>query len=550
MLRLQDVRKTTRRASSGGQRIVYPHFLRDRALAPRIDLAVRYLESMVGRPRSALDQEVMVQLFGDHKIARCIISALASTYRYRTQSFAEVLTSDQVDALNRLDVRVPSELRLWLYRRVNSQLQGFVGGAERPRFMADAAPALGIEVADIDRLATLDASANAILVRTGPVPSADEVIARYNFEIAAAILSSAKLIRLSLHHGPSPVRDVTELCQRAGVRADISGRDVVLQGQQDALSGWARHGARLVRLLSDLLLVGVTPRSGEAIIAAPDGTEWLFRIGADVFEYLGAQTADAVDSYRVGDLLDALRRVESLPADIGVLRRTGNDAGWAFRRARVPLVMAGLVVPSLGVFDRGAQRVVLALAPRSALGEQRLAEVAGRLPLIVIEGHGTDAGTAGAVSSASSLVTWRYDGRSDVARLPALLAQAADAAVRCAEFARMQMVFDDVRRTGVLTERRLAERLGCDEDDVPARMSAPAVAATCDAVGIRYVDGFGLCSRDVIVRAREAATDVARMRADQPVGQAWIVRVLGRRLRDVTGASEGIECLIAYLGAA
>ncbi len=28
------------------------------------------------------------------------------------------------------------------------------------------------------------------------------------------------------------------------------------------------------------------------------------------------------------------------------------------------------------------------------------------------------------------------------------------------------------------------------------------------------------------------------------------VRLLGRRLREVTGASEGIECLIAYLGAA
>ena len=55
MLKLQDLRKTTRRAGDGDLRIVYPKFLRDRTLAPRIDMAVRYLEAALGRWRAIGD---------------------------------------------------------------------------------------------------------------------------------------------------------------------------------------------------------------------------------------------------------------------------------------------------------------------------------------------------------------------------------------------------------------------------------------------------------------------------------------------------------------
>ena len=79
MLKLADLRKTTRRSGADGLRAVHPRFLRDRALAPRIELATRYLEGMLGRARSELDQEVVVQLFGDHKLARCIVACLAAS---------------------------------------------------------------------------------------------------------------------------------------------------------------------------------------------------------------------------------------------------------------------------------------------------------------------------------------------------------------------------------------------------------------------------------------------------------------------------------------
>src|SRR5579871_2109117 len=99
MLKLTDIRKTTRRVSSGDGRTLHPHFLRDQSLAPRIERAIQYMESMLDRPRRELDQEILMQLFGDHKLARCIVACLAATYRHRSRSFAEMLPTANVKAL-------------------------------------------------------------------------------------------------------------------------------------------------------------------------------------------------------------------------------------------------------------------------------------------------------------------------------------------------------------------------------------------------------------------------------------------------------------------
>ena len=54
MLKLTDIRKTTRRSSAGNGRTLYPHFLRDQSLTPRIERAIRYMESMLEQPRREL----------------------------------------------------------------------------------------------------------------------------------------------------------------------------------------------------------------------------------------------------------------------------------------------------------------------------------------------------------------------------------------------------------------------------------------------------------------------------------------------------------------
>ncbi len=320
MLKLTDLRNTTRKA--GERRVVYPHLLRDRSLAPRIELAIRYLESMVGRPRRDLEPEVVSRLFGDHKFARCVVACLAASYHHRPRAFAEELSPDQVAALAARDLTGPSVLRLWLYRRANAAPgQGFVGGAERAAFLRAAGADLGLTIDQLERLIALDHPANALLVRLGPIPTADDVIARFNAATVTALLANAKSVHLSLStlRGGSPLRrgasttsrrarsnarvgatatqaacdvgadlavasgrpsldTIRTLCKQADVAADLSRDTITLHGRQDALDGWSRYGARLARLLAALLAVGLPAQSGEAIIATPTSDEWVFRL--------------------------------------------------------------------------------------------------------------------------------------------------------------------------------------------------------------------------------------------------------------------------------
>ncbi len=554
MLHLADIRKTTRRAKTGDLRIVYPTLLRDRSLAPRIGMALRYLDSMVGKPRRELDSEVIVQLFGDHKIARCIVASLATTYRHRSRTFAEVLPQATVAALAAHNIATPSDLRLYLFRRANGALRGFVGGVERAPFLRAVGADLGLAPEQVETLITLDAPANAVLTRVGPALTPDDVIARFNFDVLAALLANATIVRITLSRAPAEAETFRALCAQAGVRAELAGREIVLHGRQDALNGWARHGARLVRLLSALLCCGLPVRGGEALVAAPTGGEWLFRLDADAFASLGAPLAANATS-DPATLLDLWQRADAFANDFSALRRAGDADGWSLRRATEPLVLQGAVLPALFTCSRtvphsgkngkiGNARVPLVPAAASPASSTQLAAVAARIPLVAL------ATTETSAAPSPSAPTLRYTAREDVAHLPSLLSRAIGEADARSEIARIESLFDEARATGVLTEPALAERLGCDEETIASRLALPAARAARQARGIQYIEGFGLCTAETLAKAQAASEEVSALRADQPVGSAWVLRQLGRRLRAVTGASEGIECLIAYLGAA
>jgi hypothetical protein len=213
------------------------------------------------------------------------------------------------------------------------------------------------------------------------------------------------------------------------------------------------------------------------------------------------------------------------------------------------LIFADGITPMLFQAVRGDQRVAIALAPTMDPAVDTIQ--AARIPVIQLrfaagDRELWDAVEATKIGSAPMLV---YRAHGDLQGLPQMLNQATERVERAANTAQLEALLEEARTAGVLTETALAERLRCGEDEVAERLAAPALEAARQACGLQYVEGFGLCTGAVLTRARDAAADVAilRERADGP---ARVVRALGRRLREVTGASEGIECLIAYLGAA
>ena len=556
MLKLTDLRKTTRRVVKDDDlRVVYPRFLRDRSLGPRIELATRYLEKMVGHARRELDQEVVAQLFGDHKLARCIIACLAASYRYRARSFSEIVAPELVTKLAAQGITAPLELRLWLYRRANQALPGFVGGEERAPFLRLAGAELGIAPEEIEALIGLDDPAQAMLTRIGPIPTADDVRARYNYEVAAALLANAANIHVMLASKPRDPAAIRLLADQSGrlYHADQSGTDArgTAGCAQWLGAAWRACGAAALdtagRRITNAQGRGASPRAGWPPMALPAGRRdaGLLSVGApNVSVWL--RLICAPGRRRWGEWTRCWR---SSPQ----LRRSGADEnwtdGWALRRASEPLISADGITPILFQAMRGDQRVAITLA----LTMEPMIDVSAqaRVPVIHLrfaEGA-PELWDAVELKDTGSAPTLVYRARGDLETLPALLNQVTQQVERASNTAQLEALFEEARVSGVLTETALAERLHCAEDEVAERLAAPALEAARQARGLQYVEGFGLCTAAVLTRARAAAEDVAilRERADGP---ARVVRALGRRLREVTGASEGIECLIAYLGAA
>jgi hypothetical protein len=408
--------------------------------------------------------------------------------------------------------------------------------------MRAAADELELKIAQLDTLMTLDVPANAVLTRTGARPTSDDVIARFNYETVAALLANAPLVRVSLGRAPSNAEAIRAFCAEAGVSAEMAGRELVLHGRQDAMNGWARNGGRLVRALSLLLCAGLPARSGEALVAAPGGGEWRFRLDADALADLGAPRTATVPLFSLDEALSAWRHMDATTAAFAALRRAGGADGWILRRASEPLVLAGGVLPALFTAVRGPARVPLILAPSSPAGMDRLAAGTTRIPVVAFAVRASEAAT-----SASAVPSLSFARRDDVAALPALLAQAIGDAEERSDRDRLEALMDEAREAGVLSESQLAQRLGCAEEDVWALLALPAAQHASAASGLRYIEGFGLCTSGVLERAQAAAADVRTQPTEEPMRA---VRMLGRRLREVTGASEGIECLIAYLEAA
>ena len=138
---LNDLRVTSRRSSNGGY-AVYPRLIRNRSFVPKVDIAIQYFETMLGRERSEFDSEVLTHFFGDHKVARCMVSCLGSSYQFRPPEIAEVVSGLALKRLLRSKLESPRALRRGSLTRSTSLLMGFLLAESVPRRWPGSSPSL------------------------------------------------------------------------------------------------------------------------------------------------------------------------------------------------------------------------------------------------------------------------------------------------------------------------------------------------------------------------------------------------------------------------
>lgn len=465
--RRQDIPKTTR-AADGGPRRLYPRYAKDKALLPRIDLAIGYLDGMVGRRRGDLAPDAVIDLFGDPKLARCMVACLADAYRYRAPRLAEALGEDAAAAMADRGIDTPAQVRAAVYRRANRDHDGFAAGPDRDSLMQALAGEVGIAPALLDEALHLDAERNHVLVRVGERPRAEDVRARYNALLTLSVLRHASQVTLVLPGLDAAT--VRATCARDEVPVQIlPDGEFRLSGRRGATGSWSQFGIRVARCALRLMLLSPRAPHGNAIVQLADRSLLLVLDGTAV--------AAVRPKVRVAAGPDAFATLDGLLDGVAALRKEADPvtAGWTLRRASEPLVVAdGLVLPDLiCVRDEIAVAVVvLPGGPEAMAASPALEAVAAVHPLVVV-GHSQHVGVGVHVVA------------PDAGVLFATLDRVAER--HGAGRSTLGILLAEVEERGWVNETRLGELLG-DDADLPARL-LPLTGKGETAI----VPGVGLC---------------------------------------------------------
>lgn len=366
---LSDVRVTSRR-SRGGDPVLYPKLLRDPSILPKISIAVDYFESMLGRERREMDTEVLVQFFGDHKLARCIVACLGRAYRFRQPQVRQAVSASSFARLREANLDTPSALRFGLYDCLNDGHHGFLPTTARERVLGRLEERYGIIAGELEPLYTLDDPERALLTKLGETPRPADVVAQYNAGALETLLRYARHVDLSLDLPDKRASDaVLALCAANGVDAATAGDPGALRiaGRQDALGSWARFGRKVARSCAQLIeCAGRSLRSGIASIAWRDHAASL-HLSPELIGMLGGASAgadfEALPGWDHASVAGAAGPPSSARGPIGV-RQAPAPQAW----------QPGVVIPDRLVRAPEAQYLVVAV--RSAAHAARLATVA------------------------------------------------------------------------------------------------------------------------------------------------------------------------------
>ena len=464
--RRQDIPKTTRRGKEGEPRRIYPRYIRDDSFLPKIELAIGYLDGMVGRRRGDLSPDAVLDLFGEPKLARCVLACLADTYRYRTPEFAEVVGEDAAARLAEWALLTAADVRDLVYRALNKERQGVIEPAERASYLAAVGQTLGVDEDALDQLLHLDAERNAILVRVGDRPRTEDVVARYNAMLTISILRQSSTIELSLTGLPATTLEA--VCARWDVGWRRVGPDTWrLTGRKDALGSWARFGVRLARCAVQLIMLAPETPSGFATVHLGDQTSRLV-VDAKVAGMLRPKQRVVAGS-------DGLIRVAVLAEELAATRRASTETGrgWTVRRAVEPIVLDGAVVLPELVFVRGQTAVSLVVAERAnaAVAQDAIQRASSIRSLVA----------CGAVLGLKDVPILRVMSAAEV--WPLLERVDAEAVLPATPVERLR---DELATAGWVTDDRVLSVVG--SSDVPKRLK-PLV----EDGDVAVIPGFGLC---------------------------------------------------------
>lgn len=523
-----------------GELAVVPKLLHGRTALKLLEQSITVFEGYVGRPRSEYDLRALEAVLSDYRLARCVEACLFRYYAFVQPQFGDVLSVEQIAALNERGLVAPSDLRLALWDAANARYGGYAPPAEREALLAAFAEEWGLpaDPALVDTLLTLDADARAVLTPTQERPTARDLMRLYNRGAVQTLLAHSTGVQFNLSHVPgAALKRLYFVAKRRGVLVEIEegagGYLLTLYGPEQAFGTAEKYGLRLAEVSLSLLrsLFQMGDGSGEDVQATAHlilhDRPYRFHLDGELLarlefapETAGEQTGRVAESgaaYSVGSAAEA---GDDTPAqepsfdslveaqlykEHKSLERQGYTHGWRLQREPDPLLAPGIVLIPDFAFLRGDTRVFMEIAgfwsptyrERKLMKLRALASVGGdEAALMIAVPH-----DAAPIFAGLPYPVIPYKNSLRMTDVLGVLDAKYGQREQRVEAAQSQVntLRDDAKQRGLVPESDIAQAL-----QAYTRSELLASARQLDGEGCRYVPGVGLLSEDALEKVRGA----------------------------------------------
>ncbi len=254
VLRLQYLKYQIRGSS------LLPYFLnfpKDQALPQRL---IEYIETNLGESRGNLDLDTPLTWAPDNRVVRALLATLFNRfYSFSPQELSGLLDGSQLNEIRRHGIDSLEDFRLWYWQFIQTHYGGFIPREKRSEVFTEVAKTLNLPSNVIAPLLRAHRDEETRLQRNNSIPTAENAIGGYNYEILETLLYNSDTVTLSIT-GKSlgaTARALLKYTKRYGVLVDLesisSGLRATIAGPRVFFGRASSFGWNITQVISDLL---------------------------------------------------------------------------------------------------------------------------------------------------------------------------------------------------------------------------------------------------------------------------------------------------------
>lgn len=206
-------------------RYLQPFFLssQNKEIAARIKKTINYFEGVVAKElkQENFEKNKIIEIFGDYKTGSCILQTLGRYYEFQSPSF-DAFESKKSKFLKE-GINSPSELRIFLFNRINEDEAGFLSSKYKDEFFKTIADLFAIDINMLETLLWLDDESNQRLVRIeNQPPTKEDVIRTFNWHVIDTLVKNSLSVTFQVKDASGTfAKKIHWLCKRYGLFYDM-----------------------------------------------------------------------------------------------------------------------------------------------------------------------------------------------------------------------------------------------------------------------------------------------------------------------------------------